>query len=371
MHAPREAEGTSLYDSNIVKKTGHEDHRNEQCPLISVEQERILLDSLAQSREPLCEAVVHVARELASRFDQDTLAAHDWYQGLQQIQSPADMWEHLKSHSMIHISQCLRFCENSSGDSVRRLRAANDAYCSKRNDLLKANMRWAYSMAASFARKHKTLKRIYTDLQQAAVMGLATAIDRHDTAFNTRVITFAEKHILNSMQACAAELYQGLRITQRVLTDAKKVGQIYALQGDKNTVRTALYENHISTQRAQALLKVGRTVSLQAPLGGEELGTVIAAAEPPPDAEFDYDGAREIFSKAKLNPRELRVLEMRWCMQDLLDEKRDKKPLASFEEIATALGVTERHAKLILTSARNKMKYRAAQEKSSGKRADA
>jgi len=193
------------------------------------------------------------------------------------------------------------------GRDHARLGAVHRRYAELRDTLAMANMR----LVAHIAKQFRDRGIPYPDLLQEGFCGLLAAIDRFDTARETRLATYATWWIRNSMQTAVAAGAYPVRLTPRHLR------RLARNQDQLDLPRPAGDSSHRPSEPSDVLRSIHSatrpTVSLDAGRSRDSalhLTQALGVSDAEAYADVDGDGVRILMDS--LGPRERQVLSLRF-----------------------------------------------------------
>ena len=227
-----------------------------------------------------------------------------------------------------------------------------------RQHLVKANTR----LVVSVARKYTGQGVPFSDLIQEGNLGLMKATTKFDYRRGYKFSTYATWWIRQAVTRALASQGRTIRVPIHMSDRFRKLQQVSAQLeqswGRKPTPEELAAKMDLPSARVRWMLKASQhSISLATPVGEEgdtELGDLIEDedAPPPPDTTYQHL-LREELAAALLNlsPREARVLELRFGLQDGRSY--------SLQEVGQKFGLTRERIRQIEKNALRRLRHPA------------
>jgi RNA polymerase primary sigma factor len=208
-------------------------------------------------------------------------------------------------------------------DQARRLKIQVKKGEHARNHLIRANTR----LVVSIAKKYTGHGVPFVDLIQEGNLGLMKATTKFDYKRGFKFSTYATWWIRQAVTRALASQGRTIRIPVHMNDRFRKLRQVSEQLeqnwGRKPTPEELAEKMELHPARVRWMLKSSqRAVSLESPVGKEEdteLGSFIEdkTAPSPPDTTFHASLKEALMTELlNLSPREARVLELRFGLQD-------------------------------------------------------
>ncbi|HYA01134.1 MAG TPA: SigB/SigF/SigG family RNA polymerase sigma factor [Candidatus Binatia bacterium] len=206
-----------------------------------------------------------------------------------------------------------------------------------RDRLVELNSDLVHYIARRFANRGEPLE----DIEQVGFLGLIQAIDRFDPSLENEFSTFATPTIMGEIRRHFRDRSWAVRVPRRLQENLLRVHsaqqELQSRLGRPATIEEIATHLRLEPDDVLAALEVSpaqRTISLQAPLGGDggeptELGERLGAE----DQDLDRVEMRDVLERAMahLSPRERRIMALRFV---------DQLPQT---EVAKRLGISQMH----------------------------
>jgi RNA polymerase primary sigma factor len=237
-----------------------------------------------------------------------------------------------------------------------RLRRQIKAGYAARDHLIMANTR----LVISIAKRYRGQGVPFQDLIQEGNMGLMRATDKFDPGRGYKFSTYATWWIRQAVTRALADQGRTIRLPVHMGEQIRKLNRTaYLMEQDLGrppSPKEIADEMELEPHRVRWMLKVARRpLSLQKPVGEEEdneLGSFIEDEETPPPPEV----AEQTLLRATLeelldtlDPREARILRMRFGLQDGYHY--------TLEEVGEKFGVTRERIRQIEKEALQRLRH--------------
>jgi RNA polymerase primary sigma factor len=239
--------------------------------------------------------------------------------------------------------------ETRADHPISEMRPTARRYQEIRTKLAMANVR----LIAHVAKRYNDRGVSPADLVQEGFCGLLLAIDRFDTANQTRLATYAIWWIRQAIQRAVAATAYPVRLNPKQLHQLAQ-GHYHAGQTEWHEPAPTRVANPVSSPAIERLLTATRpTISLDAPRGAggttSLLDFLINRHEEDPSTDDLDEDVRAMFKV--LNPREQLVLKLRFGLNG--------EHWHSLIQVARVLGVSKERVRQIQERALEKLRQGA------------
>jgi RNA polymerase primary sigma factor len=290
--------------------------------LLSTQEERQLLRSLAECKTKLAEALARIPGVDAPR-------GADSPQGL---------------------AQYIAHSYSNNGPAEARLGAVFRRYSELRGKLALANMR----LVAHIAKRFRDRGIAYSDLLQEGFCGLLEAIDRFDPIHETKLATYATWWIRQSMQRAVAAGAYPVRLSPRHLRQLAQNQEDL----DRSTRRSTPASDApqpIPIEMVRRIHTATRpTVSLDAAIDCDSNFSLLQTMSDPEGDSSDAIDRDETIGKLMqvLRPREQQVLSLRFGL--------GRAPRLSLSQVGKVLEISKERVRQIQERALEKLRIATA-----------
>jgi RNA polymerase primary sigma factor len=269
----------------------------------------------------------------------------------------------IEQGSSKHAANFLRDLEQSSGidfDTLQEAIAAINIAESKKKDakdvLTKANLRLVVSVAKRYANRGLHL----LDLVQEGNIGLMKAVDKFEYRRGYKFSTYATWWIRQAINRGIADQGRTIRIPVHMIDTINKMlkesKEFVRVNGREPSPEEMAERTDIELAKIKTILKISREpISLDSPVGDGEDSYLSDFIEDVdcvrPDEATMMSSLRKSLDLvlADLNPREERVLRMRFGIDDAVD--------LTLEEVGRNFSVTRERIRQIEAKALKKLKH--------------